>query len=131
MVGVADYENDWAIAEASVSSMDPCNHETGHSFNLASKPPDILGGQRPEADSVKAPNGRLPLMRAVGPSTRWIDKKIGRLPTPQRTISAMVIESVSLKSHENYSNLFLYFFNRSFVRRGRARTIHFSSFRQG
>jgi hypothetical protein len=70
LVGVAGYEKDWAIVEASVSQLDTYSHETGHSLVVTSTLRS--DGTRHEENSVKAPNGGAPLMRDRNASTRWI-----------------------------------------------------------
>ena len=75
IVGVADFQEDWVIVEASVSQLDTYSHETGHSFNLASKG----DGKHHEVIGTKAPNGQDPLMHPSNGSTRWIRQEDWKL----------------------------------------------------
>ncbi len=80
-VGLTPFEGDWEIVNASVSLLDTYSHETGHSFNLASK--GLPRGERHEGPSVKAPNGQAPLMHDSNGSTRWIRQEDWKLANTQ------------------------------------------------
>jgi hypothetical protein len=75
IAGITPFVSDWEIVNANVSRLDTYGHETGHSFNLASKG----DAKRHEPDAIRVANDQHPLMYFSNGSTRWMRQEDWKL----------------------------------------------------